>query len=155
MALLPDEWIDRIFMALRATYGVSFDRQFECPQDEDPVKFATNLKAWWKRELTPAIRAPHTLIYALDHLPATPPNLVAFKALCWQAPPMARQQQITDDTKADPNRVAAEVAKMRKIQQVDDKAWAHRLKAVDESGGHVTITQRNLYKAALKSRGDE
>lgn len=156
MEKLPDEWVDAIFMALRATYGVAFDRQFECPPGEDPTKFYANLKAWWRRDLAAAIRAPHTIRYALDHLPARVPNLIEFKALCWAAPPMPRQEQIGHDRRpADPERVAAEMAKMRKVQHESPKAWAYRLKEIDERGGRLTAAQRTMYRAALEGSPEE
>lgn len=150
MQKLPDEWIDTIFMALRATYGVAFDRQYECPPGEDPAKFYVNLKAWWKRDLAPAIAAPHTIRYALDHMPAKVLNLPEFRALCWQAPPLPRQGQIAHDVKADPQRVAAEVAKMRKVQESSPKAWAYRLKQREEEGDKLTQAQRDMWRSALR-----
>ena len=155
MQKLPDEWIDTIFMALRATYGVAFDRQFDCPPGEDPARFYSNLKAWWKRDLAPAIAAPHTIRYALDHLPAKVPNLIEFKSLCWQAPPLPRQEQIESGVKADPARVAAEIAKMRQVQETSPKAWAYRLKQREEEGDKLTQAQRDMWRSALRITADE
>lgn len=153
MEKLPEEWVDTIFMALRATYGVAFDRQFEPPtgSDENESKrFYLNIKAWWKRDLAPAIAAPHTIRYALDHLPAKAPNLIEFKALCWQAPPLPRQGQIENKVRADPSRVAAEMAKMRQVQETSPKAWAYRLKEREEEGDRLTQAQRDMWRAALR-----
>ena len=111
---LPDEWIDTVFMALRASYGVAFDRQFECPPGEEPVPFARNLKAWWRRELAACIRAPHTLRYALDNLPLEVINLPKFKALCHQAPPAPLKA--LPPPKATPERVAEVQAKLAELK---------------------------------------
>lgn len=150
MEKLPNEWIDTIFMAMRATYGSAFDRQFECPPGEDPEKFYAGVKAWWRRQLASAIKAPHTIKYALDHLPLKAPNLNEFVALCWQAPPMAREPQLSYSAPtADPERVAAAMTKMRATQEASPKAWAYRLQIRERNGERLTKAQRDMWRAAL------
>ncbi len=152
MEKLPDEWIDTIFMAMRATYGTAFDRQFECPPGEDIQRFYVNLKAWWRRDLAAAIRAPHTIRYALDHLPTKVPNLPEFKALCWQAPPMSGPA-LPWQSGPIPQNVADELAKLKVHQDASPKAWAGRLKDAQERGAKLSPAQREMLAEALKHGG--
>lgn len=79
---LPDSWVERIWLAMRATYGATFDRQWECPAGADPVEHVRGMKAFWGRELAGFQQSPSAIKYALEHLPEFPPNLVQFRALC-------------------------------------------------------------------------
>lgn len=90
---LPDRWVQRIWGAMRATYGASFDRMWPCPPcpaGVDPAKHAADhtsvLLGHWAKELGRFQSNPSALQFGLSNLPANPPNLIEFKAICGRAP---------------------------------------------------------------------
>ena len=86
---LPPEWMERIFAAMRQSYGTTFDRQWSAPAGLDDAGMREHADAQmrrWGRELAGFMRAPEAIRYALDNLPEFPPNLPEFKALCMRRP---------------------------------------------------------------------
>lgn len=145
---LPDPWVEKIWTAMRGTYGAEFDRQWECPAGVEPAKHVADLKAVWGRGLAGFQQNPRAIAHALENLPERPPNLVQFAALCRRRP---EPMPALDAPKANPERVAAEIERMRTAtaQFTGPKAWAWRLKRDEESGARLTITQREMLRTAL------
>lgn len=153
---LPDPWIEKIWAAMRGTYGAEFDRQWECPPcppdvelSEHVARYVAEVKAVWGRGLAGFQQNPRAIAHALENMPERPPNLVQFAAMCRRRPdPMPA----LDSPKADPRRVAAEVQRMRQATAAaaGPKAWAHRLQATVERGERLTIAQREMVAAALQ-----
>jgi len=115
--------IDRLFQRLAATYGAGFDRSL----GSTPVMDA---KSAWAYELTPFKNHLYRVAWALDNLPDKCPNVIEFKKLCRLAPEL--EQPKLPDPKADPARLAAEIAKLEPLRnelakapaRVDFKEWA-------------------------------
>lgn len=147
-AALPDHWMTRIFSVLRSTYGVAFDRQWECPPGQDPAAFAEQLRDRWARELR-AYGQEHThraLRWALENLPPHPPNLIEFKALCRAAP---RQQVQTISYTPDRAKAMAAIAQVEKAisslrrgNAAQGRKWADRLLERHRQGLRLTLDQK-------------
>lgn len=87
---IPDAWVERIWAAMRATYGAAFDRQWECPEGVNPVDHVRDMKAAWGRALAPFQQNVKAITGALENLPAHPPNLIEFRTLCRSHVPVPR-----------------------------------------------------------------
>lgn len=152
---LPDAWVERIWLALRATYGAAFDRQWQCPAGADPADHVRGLKSHWARELGRFQLAPDAIRYALDNLPPNPPNLIEFKAACNRRPDYA--PPALPAPKADLARVAELVGSINRDTVQDPKAWARALKAREEHEKKnppdprhkMTAYQRDAWRTAL------
>lgn len=83
---LPDVWIEKIWLAMRATYGAHFDRQWECPEGVDPAQHVGEMRGMWGKQLAVYAQRPEAIKYALENLPPHPPNLVEFRRLCSTCP---------------------------------------------------------------------
>lgn len=105
---LPEPWVERIWQAMRATYGATFDRQWECPAGADPVEHVRSLKAFWGRELSRYQQNPQAIRYGLENLPNFPPNLIEFRAICNRRPDAV--PPMLPAPPADPERVRAVLA---------------------------------------------
>lgn len=151
---LPDRWVERIWATMRATYGASFDRQWECPAGVDPVEHVQEMKAHWGRELSRLQQNPQAIAYALDNLPDFPPNLVQFRAVCNRAPVFQAPKLAAPAP--DPERLGKELQRLSavasKAPYFDHKAWAHRLKAREESGEKLSAYQRQCWREALNQQ---
>lgn len=138
--------IDRLFYRLASTYGASWERSL----GGTPVLDA---KALWAHELQVFAGLLEAVVWALDHLPEYPPNVIQFRNLCRQAP--ATEVPQLPAPQADPARVAAELAKLGALRQAttrqagDMKEWAKRLAARDQAGEKLSRYQRHCYQAAL------
>lgn len=143
---LPDAWVRKIFAAMRATYGASFDRQWQCPAGADPVEHAAEMIGHWGRELRGYQQSPSAIAYALDHLPPNPPNLIEFKAMCRQSP--SKQPQLPAP---DFNSEAAikALSGLQRPDPLSPKAWAWVLKEREQRGSKLSIAQRGMWRAAL------
>lgn len=133
---LPIAWVDRIFDKLTLTYGQAFLRRWA---DID----INAVKSDWAHELTGFEQHPRAIAFALENLPAErSPTVLEFRAMARKAPPEDLPR--LPEPKADPARVAAELAKLAPIrQQVEVKSrteWAHRIVAKHAAGGKVTRT---------------
>jgi hypothetical protein len=140
--------IDRLFERMAATYGPDWVRSMGATPLLD-------VKASWAHYLSGYQHRLEAIGWALDHLPERPPNVIAFRNLCQQAPsptPVA-----LPEPKADPARMAAELAKLGALRQAlpgtdpaNGKAWAYALKAKQAAGGKLTAFQNNAWRVALR-----
>lgn len=131
--------IDQIFGNLTIRYGRDFLSRWE-GQDLGLVK------ADWAEELQGLSTA--SIVYGLDHIdPAKPPTVSQFRETClrYSKPP----QLALDRPAADPERVAAEIKKMRNMQENSPKAWAYRLQARERNGERLTCAQRDMWRWGL------
>lgn len=144
---LPLHWVEKIWMAMRAEWGAAFDRQWECPAGEDPARHVRGLKEHWARRLAGLFNRPDAIRYALENLPAHPINLPDFRALCCRAPePFV---PMLPAPKADPERVAAAIAKVMRGGVRHPMACALALRDRDMSGEHLTQFQRKYWREVL------
>lgn len=142
---LPLPWVDKIFDKLTMVYGHTFLNRWK---DLD----LNAIKSDWMHELSGFERAPHAIAYALSNLPESPQNVMQFKALCRLAP--AAAQQALPEPKADPARVAAELAKLAPLREApvqpkDYKAWARKILAEHSAGIRRTPAVVQMAKNAL------
>lgn len=149
---LPLTAIDRIFDRLTAAYG----RQFlDLYAGVDPA----SVKTAWGYELSAFASAAglRRIAWALDNLPERPPNVVAFRNLCRQAPAPADPQPLPAPP-ANPQRLHAELQKLGWYQPkdqrmhagaIDHKAWAKRLIAREEAGQRLRPIAARFAREAL------
>lgn len=144
---LPLKAVDRLFDRLAATYGNEWARRWE------GLDHAA-IKTLWSHELAVFVSRLDAVAWALENLPPRAPNVIEFKALCRAAP--APEAPRLPEPKADPARVAAELAKLAPLRQaaaatsVDHKAWAKRLQARHEAGDPLKPIQIRFYREALR-----
>lgn len=139
--------IDRLFHRLSATYGADWDRSL----GQTPINDA---KTVWAHELSPFKNSLNRLAWALENLPERCPNVIVFKKLCQSAP--VPDAPALPEPKADPKRVAEELAKLAPLRQrneeharVDHKAWAKRLQARHIVGEKLNMNQVRCMIIAL------
>jgi hypothetical protein len=142
---LPLPWVERIFEKLTLVYGQAFLRRWA---DID----LNRVKSDWSHELAGFDRAPNAIAFALANLPDAPPTVTQFKSIARQAP--AAEVPQLPQPKADPARVAAELAKLSQIRATpqragDVKAWARRLRAREVAGDRLSGYQRDAWRVAL------
>lgn len=144
---LPLPVIERLFARLNATYGRDFMGRYE-GQD------AASVKTSWGHELDGYSQNLKPLAWALENLPEHPPNVIGFRSLCRSAP--STDVLTLPESKADPARVAAELAKLAplRVKPAADqghgmKAWAYRLKDRHEAGERLNANQIRCYRNAL------
>ena len=106
----------------------------------------------WAHELGAFDKSLNRVAWALENLPARCPNVIEFRNLCRQAP--TPEVPRLPEPKADPDRVAAELAKLAPMRQavstIDHKAWAKRLMARHEQGDSLNPTTLRFAREALK-----
>lgn len=147
---LPTPWVDRIFDKLTLVYGQAFLRRW---QDID----LNAVKSDWGHELAGFAQHPRAIAFALENLPVDkPPTVLEFKAMARRVP--AADVPRLEVPKADPERVARELAKLAPIRKaapvtVDRLAWAKRILARAEGGERVALGTLNIAKAALRMNG--
>lgn len=145
---LPSQWVDRIFDRLTASYGVEFSGKYKGLSPAD-------VKTAWSEELGGFERVPEVIAHVLGNLPDKAPNAPAFRNLCMSAPRKADTLRI-DAPKANPQRVAEELAKLNIAKQyaerVDHKAWARRHIARHEAGEKVRPITLQYARQALENR---
>jgi len=139
--------IDRLFHRLSATYGADWDRSL----GQTPISDA---KTVWAHELSPFKNSLNRLAWALENLPERCPNVIVFKKLCQSAP--VPDAPALPEPKADPKRVAEELAKLAPLRQrtdehkrIDHKAWAKRLQARHIAGEKLNMNQVRCMNIAL------
>lgn len=149
---LPERWVKKIFQTMRATYGASFDRQWECPAGTDPAEHARDMLEHWGRELRGYQQNPGAIQYALENLPPMVPNLIEFRALCRRRPDGG--QALLPAPDVPPAKMLEAVAAIAKPEPAHDpKKWAKDLQAIEQRGGKLTLAQRAMWRAALEPRG--
>jgi hypothetical protein len=112
---LPEPWVERIWSTMRATYGATFDRQWQCPENVEPAQHVAELKAVWGRGLAGLQQNPQAISFALENLPEFPPNLQQFKTLCARRPDSAQLAIGRDRPAPNPERLAELRAKLDAI----------------------------------------
>lgn len=153
---LPEAWVERIWAAMRATYGATFDRQWECPAGADPVAHVEAMKTHWGRELSRFQQNPDAIRYGLENLPEYPPNLVEFRTLCNRRPEVATRR-LPPPVNRHSEASAQGIAAMRHLASTFGKAkanpreWAHRLSDREQRNGRLSLTpfQREAWREAL------
>ena len=110
--------IDRLFKRLSATYGAEWERMLGATPEIDA-------KSVWAHELEQFKNSLHRIAWALENLPERCPNVIVFKNICRAAP--APEEIALPAPKADPERVAAELAKLGHIRAGAVVAAAGRL----------------------------
>ena len=146
---LPTKAIDRLFERMAATYLNQWTRQFE----HVPMADA---KTAWAHELAQFSGRLDALAWALENLPPKVPNVIEFKQLCRQAPRPPEQQ--LPAPKADPARVAAELAKLRDVVKTaapaahnfDPKGWAKAILEREKAGEKLNPTSLRFAREALR-----
>lgn len=147
---LPLPWVDKIFSKLTLVYGRDFIGRWEGLELAD-------VKTDWSHELAGFENFPEGIAFALQNMPANkPPTVLEFKAIALKAPKPAFK--MLEAPKADPARVAAELAKLghkskdkrMSIGSVDPKGWAKALQAKDEAGEKMNPTIRRFCREALR-----
>lgn len=145
---LPLKAIDRLFDRLTATYGRDFTARFDGVDQNE-------LKAAWAHELSGFSDKLGMVAWALENLPERAPNVIEFRNIARRAP--APDVPRLPEPKADPVRVAAELAKLAPALNaikapkvnVDHKAWAKRLIARHDAGDKLNPTTLRFAKEAL------
>ena len=139
--------IDRLFERLSAVYGPAWERSLGAT----PVLEA---KALWAHQLHAFADRLEAVVWALDELPETPPNVIQFRNLCRMAPAAATPR--LPEPKADPARVAAELAKLGQLRTAAPagpshmKAWAYHLEAKDQAGHAISSYARKAYQEVVR-----
>lgn len=143
---LPLTAINRLFDRLAATYGASWLRQWD-GVDPGPVK------SLWAHELSGYSNNLGAIAWALENLPEKCPNLIQFRNLCRNAPEV--EQKRIDQPKADPARVAAELAKLAPLLAAkpasftDSRAWAKVILQRIKDGEIVNPAAAQMAKDAV------
>ena len=144
---LPIEWVEKIFMKLTLIYGRDFVSRWE------GIKL-TDVKTDWAHELSGFQEHHQAIAYALQNMPPSkPPTVLEFKAIARRAP-LPELKQLAEP-KADPERLAAEFAKLSKahkesVPRKDPKAWAHRILEKARTGQKVSTISVRFAKEALR-----
>lgn len=145
--MLTTKAIDRLFDRLAATYGNEWARRWE------GLDHAA-IKTLWAHELASFAGRLDAIAWALENLPSRAPNVIEFRNLCRSAP--RAPEALLPEPKADPARVAAELAKLDTVRKqatasrVDHKAWARRLMARHEAGEVLRPIQLRFAREALR-----
>jgi hypothetical protein len=143
---LPTAWIDKIFHKLSVAYGNEFMNRWKGIDIND-------VKSDWSDCLTGYQQNPQAIAFALENLPdSKAPTAQEFRAICRRVPASSSPQ--LPEPKADPARVAAELAKLAPVRQantrIDHKAWAKTILANNEAGYKLNPTTLLFAKQALK-----
>lgn len=140
--------IQKLFDTLGAAYGAAWDRSLGItPVDQ--------VQAEWNKRLMGFSMAD--IRYALDHLPAKPPNIFEFRDLCRASP--KKEVPLLEQPKANPERVAQLAQQVRNSfgeqAQKDPKAWARKLLQRHQSGEKLGGHQIRAYREALGLEGHQ
>ena len=143
---LPLPWVDRIFDKLTLVYGQSFLRRWS---DID----LNAVKSDWAHELAGFEHHPKAIAWALQNLPTDkPPTVLDFKFIARRAPP--EELPRLEAPKADPERVAAELAKLvpivEKPNECDGRGWARAIVGRYEGGAKIAPATLRAAGEALK-----
>jgi hypothetical protein len=140
--------IDRLFERLAAVYGPAWERSLGAT----PV---LEVKALWAHQLQAFAERLEAVVWALDELPETPPNVIQFRNLCRSAPAAAAPR--LPEPQADPARVARELAKLGQLRAKPSgalvhsmKAWAYELQARDQAGHKIGVYARKAYQEVVR-----
>lgn len=149
---LPEAWIGRIFDRMDLTYGHQFLARW------DGIDLS-KVKATWGQDLACFAQHPQALWWALENLPAKPPNSIEFRALVRQAPsqsfhqPKAPLRTLEGPVRTvDPELVAAEMSRLRQdpsLLQGEHREWARAIVARHRAGDAATPTVLAMATEAL------
>ncbi len=147
---LPEPWVDRIFEKLTLAWGRTFLGRWE------GLDLAA-VKADWGVELAGFSQRPSAIGWALQHLPPDKPlTALQFRDLCRSAP----QPEVMrlPQPKADPARVAEELARLAPLRQAaapatDHRAWARRILEHHRDGARIAPTPLRMARQALGVEG--
>lgn len=145
---LPIAWIDRIFERMTLLYGRDFLGRWE----GIPI---ADVKADWADVLGGFFTQPSAIAWALDNLPdSKPPTVQDFRALCRKSPtPEDVPALAAPAPKADPERVKAELSKLRvsgERERPDCKDWARRILAREKAGERIPPMNVRMARDALR-----
>jgi len=144
----PPSVLDAVFTKLTLAYGKRFREAYAgLPLDA--------VRGDWQHELAGV--SPHAVAYALQHLPPDyPPTVMAFKALCREAPAPAMRATIGNDRKRTvmPERFKSEMARLRTQMSSDILSGARSLRDKERNGVHLTQAQRAFWRMALRHSED-
>lgn len=139
---------DHLFDRLIATYGRDFFARWEGLEH-------TAIKSSWSYELAGFSDNLLAIAWALENLPARPPNVIEFRALCRAAP--APEVPRLPEPKADPARLAAELEKLGSLKttiaaaaRADEKDWARRILTRKADGANISPTTLSMAETALQ-----
>jgi hypothetical protein len=131
--------VEYVFQVLSATYGESWSRaQGKAPTADVMTVWGNALDGFSHSK-----NSRRAITWALNNLPERCPNVIEFRSLCRQAP--AIEAPAIEAPRADPVRVAAELAKLSPLraqvpQAYDSRAWARKILANPE-GRTPTVIQ--------------
>lgn len=140
--------VEYVFKRLAATYGAAWDRSL----GQAPIADVMTVWEYQLQQFTQSTAAKKMILWALENLPDRCPNVIEFKTLCSRAPMV--QAAALPAPKADPARVAEELAKMAQLKAmatlpIESKAWAKALKSRHEAGEKLNTNQVRCYRNAL------
>lgn len=144
---LPIAWIEKIFSKLTVAYGNEFLNRWKGIDIND-------VKSDWSDCLSGYQQNPGAIAFALGNLPdSKAPTAQEFRALCRRTPETSVPR--LPEPKADPARVAAELAKLAPVRKaaagrVDHKAWAKTILRNHEAGHRLNPTSLLFAKQAMK-----
>lgn len=146
---LPSTWTDKIFAKLSLAYGRDFIGRWEGIDLGD-------VKTDWSHELSGFDAHPEAIAYALANLPPKPPTVIEFRAMARRAP--LPEVPRLEAPKADPAKVAAEIAKQMDLKSAfapkhDPRDWAKRIVARHEQGDRINPTTLKFARQALGMEG--
>lgn len=158
---LPDRWVQNIWTELRANYGARWDRMYPVPPvppGTDPAQHAiehiASVQRIWAKKLGRFQGNPNAIRFALDNLPADPPDLPKFESMCNRRPDKPAPQ--LEAPKADPVRVQRVIAGIDRSKPQRDPLQPLRELAESDArdgtykGRKVTLAQRQTYRKALR-----
>lgn len=141
---LPDNWVEKLFRKLSATYGQSFLRQYDGVPIED-------VKANWGHELACFQQNSAAISRGLELLPSDrAPTVLQFRDLCKSSAPnepLTLSYAVGDPV--SPDVVAATKAAFQRKDTQGWRDWATVLRRRHESGERLTRFQVSAYREAL------
>lgn len=146
---LPSAWTDKIFAKLSLAYGRDFIGRWEGIDLGD-------VKTDWSHELSGFDAHPEAIAYALANLPQKPPTVIEFRAIARRAPlPEAPRLEAP---KADPAKVAAEIAKQTDLKSAfapkhNPKEWAQCIVDRAAAGDRIRPITLRFAREALGLEG--
>lgn len=144
---IPLHWVESLFSRMAIRYGAVWLNHWQ-GIDLDAVKLD------WSNEL--AGLSNEALKYGVVNLPLDkPPTLGQFKAVCLRSP-VGVQRMLTDDVKADPERVRqltekAKLATAIKRKSANRLQWAYDLQEREKNGEHLNQVQSQMWRDALRT----
>ena len=132
--------VDHVFAVLAATYGAAWGRSL----GDSPLSDVKTAWAYQLSQFTHSKPAKRAILWALQNLPDTVPSAMQFRNVCRLAP--SPKVLALPEPKADPERLAAEVAKLAPLRDkltatptFDFKDWAKRLIANPEGATQTSL----------------